>query len=398
MTLQQQINDLFAFKPQNELVVSLYVFADLKEKTLEMQRIALKNLINECSQALKERHYDDSERKMAWQSLEKIQTFVQEELTGPHSYRGLAVFSANHFWQVYRLPQPVKDGVFLDRTPYVRPLIAILDEYHRILTAVIARRQATLYEYYMGELSELEKISHEVPGRVRLAGWYGLEERRVQRHIHDHEHRHYKNVAERLFQLFKANRFDYLILGGHEAELPIFENHLHPYLKERIIGHFNAEPEPRTPSINRIIEETQRIEQAFKHEQDIALTRELMDKANSNGLGVVGLEQTLSALMQGSVHTLIVEEGWTSSGHMCPGCGCLCVDRAECPFCGSKTLPVKDVVDEAIAFAADAGVFVRHVTPDSALSLDGHIGALLRFRPADLNAREPNLQEAEQTA
>ena len=381
MIAQQHIAELVAFKPDQGLVLSLYLDTDLRDRHPDIQRITAKNLIQSVQKSIKE-HQELSlnERQLALENLERIQAYLQETLNVRHSHRGLALFAGPDFWQVYHLPHSVKDGLLVDRTPYIRPLMAILNEYHRILIALVTRRQAVLYEYYMGELTELEQISDEVPGRVRMAGWYGLEERRIRRHIHDHEHQHYKRVAERLFGLFKANQYEKLILGGHESELPGFKEFLHPYVRECIIGHFPAEPELKMTPLKRIQDEARHIEKQYKQQEDRRLVAELLEKAGGPGTGVLGLQKTLQALMRGAVHTLIVEEDWKAMGALCTECGSLMVDESACAYCGGSTRDVEDVVEEAIAYAIDSGALIRHVNAKTPLSQEGHIGALLRFR------------------
>ncbi len=381
MIPQKQIAELVAFKPDKGLVLSFYLDTDLRYRQPDVLRITAKNLIQSVQKSLKEQTELPVEtRQQALYHLERIQSCVHEALDIHRSYRGLAVFAGTDFWQVYHLPHSVKDGLYVDRTPYIRPLMAILNEYHRILIALVTRRQAVFYEYYMGELSELEQLSDEVPGRVRMAGWYGLEERRVRRHIHDHEHQHYKRVADRLFQLHKAGHYEKLILGGHESELPNFREFLHPYVRDCIIGDFPAEPELKMTPLKRILEESRRIEQEYKRNEDLRLVNELIEKAKGSGPGVLGLAKTLTALMQGAVHTLVVEEEWKATGRTCPECGSLMTEDPSCLYCGSRTQEVADVVEEAIAYAIDSGALIRHVHGDTPLNREGHIGALLRFR------------------
>ncbi len=56
----------------------------------------------------------------------------------------------------------------------------------------------------------------------------------------------------------------------------------------------------------------------------------------------------------------------------------------SCPICGATLISTPDIVDEAIAWAAERRAYVEHVFADSPLREEGHIGALLRFRPVDL--------------
>ncbi len=383
MISQTQLTELLHFKPKKGYVLSVYFNANLGEFSPDVQKIEAKKLIQQGFDVLDSRDINRDEKNEIRAHLEKIQDYLQSVLLTAHSFRGLAIFAGPGFWQVYELPRPLRNAIYLDRTPYIRPLMAVLNHYHRLLVAVVDRREAILYDYYMGELNEIKQIRDDVPGRVRIAGWAGYGEDKIQRHIIDHEQRHFKNVADVLFQFFKAERFEYLVLGTHDAEKNAFEQHLHPWLRERIIGWFAAEPDIKLTPIRRILDEVAAIEKAHRRKQDEEIIREVLEEAHGKRLGVTGLKATLDMLQSGAVQTLVVEEGWKHAGAQCPGCGYLYDEGETCAYCNTPLEPLQDVVDEAVTYAIDAGVFVHHVSPDTVTEAFPHIGALLRFRPAE---------------
>ncbi len=381
MIRHEDVEKLVSIVGSQHPITSFYLDAHLGKHSLEEQRLTAKNLLRERRLELEQRaDIDKHWKKKALADLDRLDDMLKAELAGPHSYRGLAVFisSGESLEQTYRLPQPVRNALIVDRDPYVRPLTTILDEYHRICTVLVDREAAELYEIYMGEILEHDRVFDEVPGKVRVAGWYGLEERRIERHVEDHVHRHYRHVADTVFRLFKALGFDWLVLGAHHEVVSEFEPFLHPYLRERLIGHFHAEPR-KTP-LKVVLEKTLAIEEATERKEEVKLVDELLERAGSGGLGVVGLDDTIKALLNGQVHTLIVQEEWTVPGVVCRNCGWLGREGEACPVCGSKTDEVEDLVDEMVELAVYFGGRVEHVFADSKLKDHGHIGALLRFR------------------
>jgi peptide chain release factor subunit 1 len=377
----EEVERILAMGPSESPVLSFYLNTHLGRRSLDEQRIAAKSLFRERKLELEARHdHGEDWKRLALSGLERLEEIVLAVVDAPHAFRGVAAFScpADGFEQVFRLPQPVKDALIVDHTPYVRPLTAILDEYHRICTLLIDRERAELYEVYMGEILHHAEVFDEVPGRVRIAGWYGLEERRIERHVEDHVRRHFRRVAEILFRLFRRLGFDWLVLGGHHEVIADFRPYLHPYLASRVIREFHAEP-GETP-VAVVLERTRAIEEATEREEEKKLVRELLDRAQSGGLGVVGLAPTLSAVVGGQVHTLVVEEGFSTAGVLCRRCGFLGVSESLCPVCGDSTTRVPDIVDEAVEATIHYGGRVEHVFAGSELSAFDHMGALLRFR------------------
>jgi hypothetical protein len=47
---------------------------------------------------------------------------------------------------------------------------------------LVDRTRARIFEIFMGEIEEQTEILDNVPSKIREAGWYGLSERRIERH------------------------------------------------------------------------------------------------------------------------------------------------------------------------------------------------------------------------
>jgi peptide chain release factor subunit 1 len=53
------------------------------------------------------------------------------------------------------LPRRVRDRSMIDKTAWVRPLIAVLDEYHRCRVVLVDRGLARFFDLYQDEMVEL---------------------------------------------------------------------------------------------------------------------------------------------------------------------------------------------------------------------------------------------------
>jgi peptide subunit release factor 1 (eRF1) len=106
----------------------------------------------------------------------------------------------------------------------------------------------------------------------------------------------------------------------------------------------------------------------------------LAEGVAGGGRAVTGLQQTVEALNERRVQTLLLESGFDGSAARCPTCGLLVADGdGMCPADGSRLEPVEHLREAVVeaAVSQDAEVIaVRHV--DDPGRLRG-VGALLRF-------------------
>lgn len=379
MVTAGQVNHLIGFKSKDFPVVSLYLNTDLRHTTLPAIRIAAKDLIKQREKELEEQTLSHSQKESLKNDFSKILTFVEEELS-PDIFRGHAIFSCSgeNFWQVYPLPQKVKNALIIDPDTYVRPLIAILNQYRRFCLLFVDRRRARLFEYFMGQISPLPEVDdREVPSRVRLAGWYGLEEKRVVRHIDYHVHLHYKRVADILFRLHTRQKFDYFVLGGKPEVLSDFERHLHRYIQDRIVERVDMEPP--SPEINPIRELAMSVEQRVMRDRLSRMVDELITDAGKKNRAVLGLENVLKAANMGNIRMLMIEEDAVFPGRECFSCGYLSRQAEVCPVCGAKTSPMNDLYDEIVENTVNFNGEFYQVPSGTPLGNFDGIGAFLRF-------------------
>lgn len=372
------IEALLALKTDPFLISSLYLNVNEKRFSRKDYKIQLKDLIKKRRQDFKNIDLNEEIKNSIEEDFQKMLRYVDQEFSG-RGVRSLVILSSSkkNFWQVYHLPQPVKSRLLISSEPYVRPLIALLDEYKRYCSVVISRDKARIFEVYLGEITEHTEIINQVPGKMRVAGWYGLEERRIERNIEDKVHRHFKEVADATLNLFKKKGFDWLILGGKKENLTSFESHLHTYLRDRIVGRIDLEPDT---SLHDALMKTREVALRVEREEEEQLIRRLLNEANSNGLGVIGIEDTLKAIWQGQVNTLILKDDLSVPGSICPTCGYMSTEESECPHDSIQMDFTPDVLEEAIESAIIQNCRIEHVTESQELDNVGGIGAILRFK------------------
>jgi peptide chain release factor subunit 1 len=290
----------------------------------------------------------------------------------------VAVFSCSEgdMFEQLVLPRAVRDRVVVDATPWVRPMLAVLDEYHRSCVLVIDKRSAEAWELYQDEIREVGKVQDPTLRKPNYAGWYGLAEHRVRNRADDLTKRHFRNSVRLLDELFRTGDYELLIIGGHPEEVPTFVEFLPHHLRPKVTGSFTVDPRTATPAdirhhAARIVEQYERCEERRR-------VADVMESMATRRPAALGLPDCLWAGSVAAVGTLLVQEGATAPGVVCDESGWLAMSGDMCPLCGRATRWTPDVIDELTEAVIDEGGLVEHVVADTDLR-DHVVAASLRF-------------------
>lgn len=374
----KQIEALSGLENADFLISSFYLCLERGRATNKEAKIITKDLIKYRFEELQRGEVNKIQMDSLETDFSRIQSYIED--LEPGRSRGVALFSCSgaDFWQEYRLPRCSANALLVGPKPYKRPLVDLLEQYKRYCVIVVERDKARIFSVYMNEIEDFSSIFSEVPAKVKEAGWYGLEEKRIQRHIEDHFHRHFKQVAEISMQFFKDYHFDWLILGGLDNVLNDFEGHLHNYLQQRLVGKFSGGVGKAT--VPEILSKSLEVIRQVELRQQQELVSQILDRYRNGGLAVVGLENTLQSLTLGEVHTLAVVEGLCHSGITCQSCKYLGINGSNCPLCGERMQEVEDVIHEAMELAVQQHCQIQTLNNENGLNDSGGIGALLRYK------------------
>jgi peptide chain release factor subunit 1 len=312
------------------------------------------------------------------EDVERAATFLRD--LSPKGAHGFALFAcaATGLFEGIRLPRPIETRAVINDAPFVEPLIELLGSGGNWMVVLVNRQTGRLLRGDRNQLEELPAIEDDVHGQHSQGGW---SQARYQRSVDEDVMDHLKNVADAVFLRFKRASFDHLLLGGPGETRSDFEGRLHPYLRERLAGWIDIDVENSTADDvakcagDKIAEHTRGTERE-------ALDR-LQEAVAKNGRGAAGLEQTLGALNERRVETLLLMENVDAAGCTCPQCGSVyATDGGSCPADGTELECRDNVIENAMHLALEqsAGVLVVR-DEDNARELESHggIAAVLRF-------------------
>lgn len=379
MITVDDVRELCDFAPGRGLVTSFYLNVDPRRFTRQQFLAVAHALLQEKLTFLRERFSEEFHPGVE-RDFKRIEDFLRNDFEVRGRVKGLVIIAsdASNFFRVYRLAQPLQSGVIIGPNPYIRPLLAVLDEHRRIMLVVLDHREARLFEIYMGEILEHASHHSDTQGKVREGGWYGLEERRIARRIENQIFRHYKEVADLLWEHFRLGHFEYLFVGVKEEEYPLFVNFLHTYLKGVLKGRVHLSPKDH---INTIVAEALRAEKMVEEEEDRMIMGRLLEVIGNKGLATFGLLNVVQAVNLGACQTLLIDEEYRESGFVCQACGFLSLKLEKCALCGEEVVPVEDIVERIIAEVLWQNGEVKYIASATpGLERVEHIAAFLRFK------------------
>ena len=356
-------------------VVSTYVATTAGSDARRELRTKADSLLHEIRSLGDDRSLDHTVRMSLRGDMQRIDAVIDSE---PISHGTLVIFSCTGagLFEVVGLPRVIRDRIVVDETAWIRPLLAVLDEYRRCCSVVVDRESAHLWELYLGELRDAGRLRGRALRDPAHGGWHGLSEHGVRNKADELARRHFREVAAALDLRFREDRYDLLAVGGHEHELPVFLELLPRSLRERVADTFAVDPHTATAATIRARADA--ILERYELDEQRHWVADVLAAVAAGGLAVAGLEPCLRAGSMTAVSALYVQEGAIVPGVVCDASRWFATDGEACPVCGAPMRRTPDVIDELVEAVIDEGGAIHHVRADT--DLREHVAAAhLRF-------------------
>jgi peptide subunit release factor 1 (eRF1) len=189
--------------------------------------------------------------------------------------------------------------------------------------------------------------------------------------------RNLKEAAEFATGFFAENNVRRVLICGTEDNVAFFRAQLPKAWQSLVVGTF---PMSMTASHGEVLERAMKEGQKAERVHEQKLVEVVVTNAAKGRGGVVRLDDTLGAVHEGRVQTLLIQEGLRAPGYTCQGCGYITAQKVKtCPFCGGNFTEIPDAIEMAVRKVMQSGGDVEVLHDDKALAQYGHIGALLRY-------------------
>ena len=381
MITREDIRELAAFQSNGDGCALSFYFQPRtpQNRSHKEESILAKDLVR---QALRESE-QHGKGGCAKQDLERILE-VANNLHGSHA-RAKAIFASGSkkIWREFDLPaQLPATQLFVNRRFHLKPLAVLLGTQPKLCVALVDRQRGRFFDLRLDELKERGGLFRNLP-RGRSDGYAGYDAGHTERRVANEAKQHYKQVADRLKEELERGVWEKLVIGCHDTNWSEFEANLHPYVKQRLLGHFPADVASLTP--DEIRAHANRALQHAQTQRRDEFLREALGQAKGNARGVTGLRRVLRSLELGEVQTLFLDENYTAKAVECTGCGRIDSHMVPyCSLCGKATRELTDVCDAMIPMAIRRDIELFYVKDHPEFDKVGNIAALLRFR-ADQN-------------
>jgi peptide chain release factor subunit 1 len=387
-TLRPLVDWLADFGVTEHWVVSCYLKLEPRDRTRGKYLIKLKNRTREQLAWMEHRAASRQEREAIERDLNRVRAHLEDPGNLPQG-QGIAIFACEPLglFEAIGLPRVFRSRLAVDRSPLIRELAALDDEFGRVLCAAYDRTSARFFEVTAVGVHELTSLAatdstragkfhgpRSPTGTAQGSGSAG--EHNFNQRIREEKQRHYASVAQRLFELGRDRPLRGVVLAGIGDSSDAVQPHLHPYLSRMLLGTARLNPKAASPAgiMEAVLSVRARSERRFEAEHVTALR-----EAVGTGWGVNGAPDVLRALQRGQVRTLLVDPTAEQPGYRCSMTGRLGTTEEACEAEGSAE-PIPDVIDEAIEEALRQGGYVEVVEDDGARKDIAGLAALLRFR------------------
>ena len=328
--------------------------------------------LREARRVLRGGGAEKDEREFFDQNVGLVRDYLARN---PLTSGSLCLFAcwALDFFEAVAVAAPVADLVWVDSSPYIRPLAELQEEYENVAVVVADNKKARIFLVSSAVAGPEETLKGNVKNHVKKGGW---SQQRYERRRDKQLLLYAREIADAVVRLDRAETFRRILLVGGKEILRIVRENLPKALRSKVAEKAADLHRGEGPLNADILE--------LFFEQERRSERDLWEKIRTEylrgGLGVVGLDGVLAAAQAGRVGSVVVDRTYRPEGRRCRACEHLAAGApAACPACASTSLFPVDMVEEVVELLALTSAEADFADPIPTLTEAGHIAALLRY-------------------
>lgn len=366
MLTDKDFQELLSFQSSRP-VLSVYLNTNPSEGSADTYKLTLRNMLKTIDLS------DD---------VAAVEKYFSRQFDW--SGKSVAVFSCapEGFFRAFPLAIPMRSRVRINTSPHVKPLADLLDFYGGYGVVLIDKQGARVFHFHLGELAEQDGIvgkdikhtkrggSSTVPGRMGgVAGRTNYVDELTERNM--------REIVDFSGRFFAEKNVRRILIGGTDENIALYKSMLPKSWQSLVVGSF---PMSMTANVDDVLERALHIGRQAEHKQAMQMIDVVLTNTAKKKGGVHHLDETLRAIHDGRVQTLVISEGYRAAGKQCLGCGFLTAQAVDaCPYCSQAFQHIPDAVELAVRRVMLQGGDVEVMHHERALKELGGIGAILRY-------------------
>jgi peptide subunit release factor 1 (eRF1) len=374
-TMEEPLARLVAFEPTTLPVVSVYLNTqpDQHGRTPDAAPYLhreFKALARTWAPGSPERHSFDRD-------VERIVSYAADKIDP--AANGVAIFAcwgAGEFFEAIQLTTPVSDNrVYACPQPHLYHLARLDEQYPRYAAVLTDTNTARIFVFGLDHVIAAEDVKGKKVHRVKVGGW---SQARYQRRVGNAHQEHAKEVMERLAQIVREDKISHIILAGDQVVIPLLQEQLPREMVSMVevmkLDIHASQQDVLTATLAKLLEQEARTA-AEKVDR-------LMQQYRARVLAVVGLQETLEALVNGQVDELLIS-GALEESHPLPE-EVRAILAPELPDSEGGTASEEprqaSLPDLLVTKAKQSGATVTFIEDAALLESVGGVAAFLRWR------------------
>jgi peptide chain release factor subunit 1 len=377
MTVTDKLDRLAALEPAPYPVVSVY----LNTQPGPTGRDQFQSFVRK-EFAARSRTYPakSPDRASLEEDLKRIARYLDTELQP--SANGVAIFacSAGELFETVQLTAPIdQHWLYIGDRPHLYPLARVESLYPRYAAVLADTNAARILVIATGEVVGDREIKGVKTRHTAQGGW---SQSRYQRHIENFHLHHAKEVVDALDAIVQRENIEQVLLAGDEVIAPLLRQQMPKHLAEKVVDQIRVDKDASLAEVIRtsLVAMKRVREQTEREKVDAAI-----DGYRSGGLGVIGAEDTLDALVKGQVEELLVTDnlrelhGLSGTANDSTGPEPM-IEPVTAGEPAEAPAEAVWLADELVQKAAQTSARITFVQDAKLLAQYGGVAALLRFR------------------
>lgn len=297
--------------------------------------------------------------------------FEREPPVGPTA---VFVCSALGFLERYELAAPIRDLVWIDRGPYLRPLARLLDEFETYAVVIADNREALIQLVEAGAAQEIESVRGDIKNHVKKGGW---SQKRYERRRDKQLLLYAREIVEHLERLDREESFNRLILVGSGETLHAIADELPQALAAKVVGRRELDLAKGDAYVEAEIFE---LFVAAERADEASRWQRIETAQLQGGQAALGPVEVWAMADQGRVAEALITQDVRLPARRCRTCEYLAFgEPGACPKCGADNPMPVDGLNEIAERLLATGAEVDFARGLDALAEAGHVAARLRW-------------------